>query len=100
MVLPLLTMVLVEPALPEPEDERSQRSVCPAPAVKLTPAAPLPTMSTIQELDTGTKRVVETLLLDAEPPEVADDGAACATPLSDTEPAVALTTAPAKLTRT
>lgn len=100
VMLPLEPIAVVDPALPEPDEERSQRSVCPAAAVKLTLPDALPTTSTTQELAVGTKRLDDTLLLGLDPPVPTAEGEDCATPVSEIEPAVALTTEPAKVTRT
>ncbi len=96
----LLAMLLVEPAPPEPDEERSHRSICPLPAVKLTPEAPWPTTSTIQEPEVGTKILDEMDAAEAALLATAAVGADWVTPAKEIEPAVADEIGPVNDTRT
>jgi len=97
--VPAALVASVEPAPPLLEVETPQRLVWLEPGVRVELLAPLQATSTNQEPAVLTEELLESVV-----PEVAVAteavGAACAAPLSDTEPALTPFTAPPNVTET
>ena len=94
---PVALIGLVEPAPPELDWPMAQREVWPLPAVKVALPEPLFTASTNHEPAVATVTLAEIAVPEVAVLIAAALGALCATPLSETEPALTPLTAPPKV---